>query len=345
MEKSYKYWLDKYNEVNNSFKKSLIYHVGTSAGFYSEINWMLRCMLFCYANQIKFVLYADDANFTCYGKGWGEYFSSFCEETHEELNARVNTRYGVYTKVHVETSGFREKIEYYLNPDRLQNTISRYILKRKEKADYLTSDIFEPMLYEGNGKNMIVEWEELGIYGKFEEEWIKLSKVALHYSEQTEIEVQNLIDSLNLPEKYFSIQIRGGDKLLEIKKFMEVGEILQKIQQSNCNVKDIFIFTDDYKNIEEIKKRRPEWNLYYLTQQHENGYDNYFFHRLSKATKHKHMIKLLAMVEVCIKSEIHFGCEYTNVDEYIKYSKDRGRYISIISGEVKESLRKALKVR
>lgn len=58
-----------YNSVNNSFKKKLIFHVGTGAGFYSEINGMLCAMLYCYVHKIKFILYADDATFAGGGGG------------------------------------------------------------------------------------------------------------------------------------------------------------------------------------------------------------------------------------------------------------------------------------
>ncbi len=61
-----------YNEVNNSFGKKLIFHVGIEAGFYSEINGMLTAMFYCYVHKIKFILYADDANFTG-GNGWEEF--------------------------------------------------------------------------------------------------------------------------------------------------------------------------------------------------------------------------------------------------------------------------------
>lgn len=50
----------EYNEKNNSFKKVFIFHVGQAAGFYSELGAMLSAMMYCYCNQIKFVLYADD---------------------------------------------------------------------------------------------------------------------------------------------------------------------------------------------------------------------------------------------------------------------------------------------
>lgn len=64
----------KYTEFNNNCKDSIIYHVGTGAGLYSELGSMLECMVYCYINKIKFVLYADDANFS--NNGWTDFLRS-----------------------------------------------------------------------------------------------------------------------------------------------------------------------------------------------------------------------------------------------------------------------------
>ena len=55
---------NKYQAENSQFDKSLIFHVGTGAGLYSELGAMLECMCYCHANMIQFKLYADDANFS-----------------------------------------------------------------------------------------------------------------------------------------------------------------------------------------------------------------------------------------------------------------------------------------
>lgn len=55
--------INEYNKINNSFTKTVVYHVGVAAGFHSEVDAMMQCMLYCYVKKIKFVLYADDANF------------------------------------------------------------------------------------------------------------------------------------------------------------------------------------------------------------------------------------------------------------------------------------------
>lgn len=81
--------VELYNRVNNSFKKKMIFHVGTGRGFYSEINGMLITMLYCYVHKIKFILYADDATFAG-ANGWNEFFIPFCQQNHDAANHKFN---------------------------------------------------------------------------------------------------------------------------------------------------------------------------------------------------------------------------------------------------------------
>ena len=111
-----------YNEVNNSFRKKLIFHVGTGEGFYSEINGMLTAMLYCYVHKIKFILYADDATFAG-GNGWNEFFVPFCPQSHDELNHKYNAR----------SKGEGVKLYY---------RAGQMLLKIRNGVNYLTNDIF-----------------------------------------------------------------------------------------------------------------------------------------------------------------------------------------------------------
>ena len=79
----------RYKELNASFKRELVYHVGIDAGFFAEYTYMLNAMLWCLQHKIRFKLYSDDANFS-HEKGWSDYFESFCEEVHERFHHRFN---------------------------------------------------------------------------------------------------------------------------------------------------------------------------------------------------------------------------------------------------------------
>lgn len=63
----------KYQVLNRSFKKRMIWHLGIDAGFFAEYTYMLNAMLYCLKHHIQFVLYSKDANFGC-ENGWGDYF-------------------------------------------------------------------------------------------------------------------------------------------------------------------------------------------------------------------------------------------------------------------------------
>lgn len=298
--------INEYNKINNSFAKTVVYHVGVAAGFHSEVDAMMQCMLYCYVNKIKFILYADDANFAG-GYGWNEFFESFCEENHDRMNHIAN---------------YRLPISWY----RVDRKILARMLKRKLGVDYLTFDIFAKCIPQEYSTVEEVEWPLFNIKGTNLGEFAKLSKIALKYNKKTLKEVNELIATVQLPEKYVSIQFRGGDKSLECKNLINTKEALKRI---NMNISDIFIFTDDYRFVREVKELRPQWNVYTLTRENECGYINSKFQKLPWDEKRKDMIKLFAMVEISLASYIHFGDEQACVNNYIRSLKSNESYYSI----------------
>ena len=43
----------KYRLLNSSFKKTMIYHIGIDAGFFTEYTYMLHAMLYCLQHKIR----------------------------------------------------------------------------------------------------------------------------------------------------------------------------------------------------------------------------------------------------------------------------------------------------
>lgn len=303
-----------YNETNNSFKKKIIFHVGTGAGFYSEIGGMLQAMCYCHTHKIKFILYADDANFAA-GGGWGEFFLPFCPQNHDRLNHEFNRR------------------------DKPKGIIDRYnmgqaLLKIRNGVDYLTSDIFgEACLSRYLPNPTHVKWEYFGIDGDINREFVKLRGVALRYNKPTFWAIKENIRKLNLPACYYSVQLRGGDKNLEVINPINIDCIVNRMKQSGEKIEDLFIFTDDFQYVKAIKERCPKWNIYTLTKEHEHGYVNEGFNRTSRELRHREMIKLFAMTEICLNSKLHFGCAVTCVNNYIKNIKGQDEYMDIWTEE------------
>lgn len=299
---------EDYNKINNSFSKTVIYRVGESQGFHSEVDAMMQVMLYCYYFKIKFVLYGDGANFAS-GHGWNEFFESFCEENHSKRNMHVNRRH---------------KINWKHPLWRLDASIFKVL----NKADYLTQDIFFPCINDHKNINEKIKWELFDINSM--SDFAHLSKLALRYNQRTREEIEQIIDSLNLPDDYISVQIRGGDKSIEFKNLMSCQDVIDGTKEKGIEVKDLFIFTDDYRFIDEMKVLRPDWNIYTLTNTDEKGYVNAEFQKLNWEEKRIRTIKMFAMIEICLLSKIHLGCGQSCTNSYIKSlrSKNNG-YVEI----------------
>lgn len=83
---------NQYDSINNSYKKTLVYHLGVDAGFFSEYCNMLYAISYCLLHKIRFTLYSVDANF---GKerGWQDYFQPFFYEVSDDFHHTMNYRF------------------------------------------------------------------------------------------------------------------------------------------------------------------------------------------------------------------------------------------------------------
>ncbi len=316
--------LKQYNRKNNAFKKKVVFHVGDGAGFYSEVNAMMQCMLWCYARQIKFELYADDANFSG-GHGWAEFFEPFCEENHNRWNHYGNHR-------------FKKSIRDYKNY--IPYAVTEFLLRKVSQIDYLTQDIFTTAIDRKVSQVEIVDCDVFDVHGVNFEEFAKLIKYVMRFNKKTLADINGKIESLCLPESYCSVQIRGGDKSLEYKRLNDVDLIMSRVLEDNDDLKNLFVFTDDYSYVSQIKEKYKELNVFTLTKEDEAGYVNEAFQKTDWKNKRDNMIKLFAMVEICLSSDVHYGNEYTCVNQYLQYSRrlDNKKYVSVWSRDESDLL-------
>lgn len=297
-----------YERVNYGCEKTFLYHVGVGAGLYSELGGMLEAVAYCYENKIAFKMYADDANF-CEG-GWEDFFEPFCELSHNKLNKIANYRYRAY---------FRQGGVVLPNL-LLRRIVFPKILKVQERVDYLYQDLFSTITSD-NFHNSDIEYPLFHMKGILHDEYARMASLCLRYNEETAHEILQLIASVNLPDKYTSIQIRGGDKLLELQDIKSEEFFLKILERKCSSEKNFFVFSDDYRKIEYLRKQRPDWNIYTLTRESEKGYYNAQFNKLTGEQKRKDVIKVFAMVEICILAETHIGCKQTCVNNYIRSAK------------------------
>lgn len=292
-------FVEAYRNLNNSFKKKCVFAVGHSAGFFSEINNMLFVILYCLDNKIKFVPYFKEANFSN-TEGWGEFFKPFCEEFGCEISPSIN---------HREKKAIHKNILFKLYAG---------IFKRKHGISYLTYEIF-PKICESDftGKNFNIDY--LGLKGDLNQVSIQLAKMIWRFNQSTEDSVEQIVNSLNLPEKYVAIHTRGGDKIIEVKKACNLVSVhsFMKNVKAGSELRDIFVFADDYRHVEQLRSEYSDYNFYTLCQETERGYFNTEFQALDWADKKKNLLKLFANVEICSKSNLFFATGQANPDFFI----------------------------
>ncbi len=289
---------EKYNKLNESFDEECVFRVGISQGFFSEINNMIFAMLYCLDHKIKFVLYSDDANFSN-NKGWEEFFLPFCDQVHESFHKKYNFK-------------IRTEIPFKKNSIRMLYVI---IYKWFHGIDFLTYDVFDSFFNTPYLKVNDFHIEPLEISGKASEASRNLVDMVWRFNPSTAQDIEKIIESLNLPSKYVAMHIRGGDKIIE--KYMhgdllDIDVYIKKIEKINKDVKNIFVFTDDYLNIEKLKIKRPQWNVFTLCEKDEHGYFNHEFNLLSWDKRKKQLLKLFANIEIIARSDIFFGTATAN---------------------------------
>lgn len=297
--------LEKYIELNSSFKRSLVFHLGIDAGFFSEYNSMVYMILYCLEHKIQFKLYSDDANFSI-KKGWQDYFEPFCIEVHERFHSRYN-RHSAYTSY---SKAFRvmiwkhdtSLIRWRLKSDML-TVLSKWkkVSNKGEPFDFYTHELLERIEI----KNRYYSVPELGINGDYIHAYNVIFDLTWRFNNYTLKEVDNLIETLKLPDKFIACQIRGGDKFIEY-DLLSTDLYINKIREIS-SLKDVFVLTDDYSIIMDLKKKAPEYNWYTLCQKEEQGYYNSAFAQISPDIKSIRMNRFFASMKIMEDASLFIG--------------------------------------
>lgn len=302
-----------YRKLNESFRPTCVYHLGASAGFFSEYNMMLLAMLYCLTRRIRFTLYSADANFA-FRKGWTDYFEPFCPETsarhHHYLNHRATGSWRTVWKRARQGNAF----------SLMAGKLKRYVLnaaalcfKLREGSRYYTQDIWQPMLgMKADGHYSI---PELGIDGNLAEALRQLTRLTWRFNEETEREVRPLIRQAALPDNYAGCQIRGGDKYTEF-DLVDPAAYIQALEKRG-NVRDVFVLTDDYRIFRQLQKDCPAYAWHTLCLPSEHGYYHRDFTRNSRTALHRQLIRLLASMEVLCHASFFIGTRTSNPSVFL----------------------------
>ena len=289
--------VNQYKELNESFEKVMVYHIGIDAGFFTEYTYMLNAMLFCLQNKIKFVLYSDDANFRC-EKGWTDYFESFCEEVHDDFHHFYN----------------KHRLPSWI---RILKDMDWTVAKWKLKCSYLNimGSLYVRKYY---GKHVLLNHSvkfdskqhfyvpELGIDGGYLEAFKVMVDITWRLNLSIKNEVLGLMEELHLPDRYVGCQIRGGDKVIETELLSPVHYYKILCNKDN-SFKDVFVLTDDICIYQLLQKDYPRIHWYTLCSSNEKGYVNSSFSRRMGKKKKEQMIRFIASMEILKHSSFFIG--------------------------------------
>lgn len=283
--------IEIYKQLNESYHRKFIHHFGTGNGFFSELNSLLFSVLFCLQNKLRLELYSKDAYFT-FGNGWNEYFESFCPEFKNDFIGKRISR-------------------DYINNSR--NNHICYLYKILTRNDIL-NDIYwfcRTGWFEHNYFNI----PELGINGDIKQAMKVIIPIVYRFNEKYQTIINNYVNELNLPERYFSLHIRAGDKITERKYIIPQLYFEKAISMTDCH--NVFIATDDYNIYKQLKNNNPDYSFFTSTSPEENGYDQEIIASSSNEHIRQNLIELFAAIQIFLQSELLVGTYSSNPGMFV----------------------------
>ena len=266
-------------------REKLIFHLGHSAGFYSEFNNMVLAIIYCKRHNIDFQLYSDDANFRI-KQGWDDFFLPFCKETHNPVHHYINHRFSA-------PIGGKRKFLY-----------DTY--KQLYPTSYLTSELWDRFRHIDQNELTTLETRYLST---------NIIDKIYRFNTSTKEQIDSLIKSIDLPGKYIGFHIRGGDKTSE-HDILSLAEYISKAE-SLTPLRDAFVYTDDYRFIEMLQEQYPSWNFRTLTPKEDRGYFHNDFVKLDSATRAKKTINLFASMELLSHATLSLCTFSSNIGMFL----------------------------
>lgn len=259
-------------------KRKLVFHLGHSAGFYSELNNMVLAILFCQYNDIEFQLYSADANFgKC--RGWDDFFIPFCHEPKSWIHHYINNR---STK-----------------PTGRKRRLLLAFYKMFHPNTYLTYELWDRIRHMDEDHPLEEIRQRCSI----------IIDEVYRFNAITKKEVEALKKKVDMGGAYLGLQIRRGDKTIE----HEAVNLLAYLSaaEESCSFDRIFVMTDDFGMVQAVRSVLPGSMVCSLTAPDETGYNHNVFMKRSKEEKVRHFLNLFAQMEILNNAE-KVVCTYSS---------------------------------
>ncbi len=291
----------KYREVNEGYGKMLVFRAGIDAGFFAEYKYLVHAVIFCLEHKIQLRLYSAGANFG-WNKGWTDYFMPFCKEVDEAFHSRHNVHslqgFGELRRLNPNVSPanllkWKLKTLFYNRLCRLES-FSAYGVAALSTSDIPPHEVRER-----------ISLPQLGIEGNYIEVFQKVAAMLWRFNPQTEEAVAKWVEKLALPPHYAATQIRGGDKVTEVKLYEP--SLFAGALEKHTALRDVLLLTDDYAILEAVRRDFPQFRWHSLCSPDEKGYYNNSFTHTAASAKREQMHRFLAQIDAMARADFFAG--------------------------------------
>jgi len=284
-----------YQQTNESFDKTLVFHLGSRAGFFSEYNTMIQAIIYCLRNNIRFQLYSYDANFSV-RRGWADFFLPFCPEQTSALHRVFNYRF--------PQPGIKFKIRKHLGGP---------LVKTLCKCNYLTYDLWEEFRAWKTDIPLVIphiNWE-----GSFRALCREIVGLTWRFQPDVSEQISSIIKQAQLPANYLGVHIRGGDKIKEYHG-NPPADYMNKLKNLS-RIRDVLVMTDDYRIFQRLCSDYPDWRFYTLENPAQQGYRHRANKRKTVCEKRKDYIRFFAGVEMMKRADYFVGTYSSNIGVFL----------------------------
>ncbi|GEM_PF-2503997 len=273
-------------------------------GFFAEINLMLAVLAYCFSNNIRFFLCDRNWNHSV-KDGWHDYFRSLQVTSLSIDNADPKIR-------------LKWQVARCFAPmSRISNGIINGSFAGVEvKSLSLTHEILESRFSQVSTEDGLIRFVDLQS---------AFAQLLFRFSPKIMERVMTRVKSLDLMDRrYLSVHIRRGDKILENPR-IESAKFIDCIEALGIEYDAIFVASDDFRAVEEIRRARPDWDVKTLVLPSKTGHDQPTFNKLSKQEKLEETLLLLTEVYLHCQADYFLGSISSNVSRFIALNRADGK--------------------
>jgi hypothetical protein len=286
--------LDRYLTLNQSYGSPFVFKL-TQRGFYSEVNNLLNAVLFGLAKRRRLIV--DESGFE--GQNWTDLFTADLPIAPSSLKSTILKEWCVDGVTH---PGF--------------HLIRKWVIRRNSRF---------PLLW----------LPDIGLAGSVFR--IKRSLARMLTTPRLSHDIPS-----ELRRPFAAFHIRRGDK---VDGYIINGRLIREgdniassayVDLLNCRapeVRSIFVMTDDYRCVEEVKTAAPGRIVHSLCLPSERGYRQDEFSASDVEQKRDSLKRLIAETEIAAASSLFIGGFKSNVARFVTLWHHQPRRCVSIDGQ------------